>query len=152
VLPVGSDHVDRRGRADIGHDAGAANAVVPADDGEPAIHAEQRRVGVTIAHARRIAGRRDEPRLDARRNARRFGQGRGACVTRDGRGEHGIDRTVAEQARPPVGHGPTRMRSSALGAQHAPLESCPLDPRVADVDEQHHEHASPAGRRLTSPE
>ena len=50
--PSRVDDVERRRRADVDHAAGAAHAVVGADHRQPAIDAEQARVGVAVARRR----------------------------------------------------------------------------------------------------
>ena len=68
----------------------------------------------------------------------------------DTRREHALDGRALEQRRAPIVGRPVGVRGRLLLAQHAMLATCPLDARIADVDEQQRHGVT--ARKLTSPE
>ena len=116
--------------------------MVGTDNGEPAIDAEQRRIRVTVADTRRFAlpsSRRIEVRRPRRCAPLRPGLAGGLRRPRR-------SRRALRSTGPSVERSASRQSAAVQPAcaaacwvlQHAPLDgSRPLDPRVADVDEQH---------------
>src|SRR5688572_23972845 len=133
VLAGGIDAVDRERCSRVDDAAGVPMPVVGANDGQPAIDAQLRRVRVAIAHTRRRICRacklgRSTDRLPAGSH-QQLVPGR----VRDAGHEHSGCPALLDFA-PPVGLIPGPMGCRPLGPWFSFPERCPLHPAVADVD------------------